>query len=72
MSETLTWLVVVKFEGPSDLNDDQLMNKFADAIAQAGGENDDEIIGNLSGSVNGSLDDAFDAARGYLSAAVKR
>lgn len=67
----LTWVAVIRFDAESDFNDDRLMNKIAEAIAELGGENDDEIVGNLLGPAQGSLDDAFDAARGYLQAAPR-
>jgi hypothetical protein len=66
--EKLTWLVVSRFEGPVDLNDDNLLNGIAELIEKAGGVAEDSIIGNLHGTAKGSLDDAFDAARGYLQA----
>lgn len=67
-AETVTWLVVARFDGPVDLNDDNLLNAVAEAIAQVGGTAEDSIIGNLTGEAKGSLDDAYDAARGYLTA----
>lgn len=70
--ETVTWLVVSQFDAPVDLNDDDLLNAVASAIAAAGGDSEDSIIGNLAGEANGSLDSAYDAARGYLTAAVSR
>lgn len=71
-TETVTWLIVARFDAPVDLNDDSLLNAIASAVTEAGGDANDEIIGNLTGEANGSLDDAYDAARGYLTAAVKR
>lgn len=72
MSEIVTWVIVSRFDGPADLNDDQLLNGVASVIEQAGCTAEDSIIGNLAGPANGSIDDAFDAARGYLTAQVKR
>lgn len=74
-AEEATWLVVTAFRGPLGLNDDRLANAITAQIMSEIGDSDvekdvDVIIGNLLGDAKGSLDDAYDAARGYLQASI--
>lgn len=65
-AQTVTWVVVSKFDAPVDMNDDGFLNAIAEVIERFGGTAEDSIVGNLIGTFHGSLDSAFDAARGEL------